>query len=228
MALRSARKSALVDQVIEQLRSQIASGEWPMGSKIPTETQLVELLGVGRNTVREGVRALAHAGLLQIRQGAGTFVVGSSEVAEAMRRRLATGRSGDAMEVRRGLEVEASRLAALRRNDHDIAELRKYLQLRETAWKNKNREAFIAADLHLHQAVAAASHNRLLHDLYLHLGDAIGDSVEAALGERMEEVPHLDHTGLVQAIIDGDANGAASEAAGYLHELMGDELPQVT
>ncbi|QSB04981.1 FadR/GntR family transcriptional regulator [Natronoglycomyces albus] len=222
MALRSARKSALVDQVIEQLRAQISSGEWPMGSKIPTEAQLVEQLGVGRNTVREGVRALAHAGLLQIRQGAGTFVVGNSEVAGAMRRRVARGRSGEAMEVRRGLEIESSRLAAMRRTDEDIVELRKYLDMREDAWKRKDRAAFIAADLHLHQAVAAASHNKLLHDLYLHLGDAIGDSVEAALGERMEEVPHLDHTGLVQAIIDGDPVAAANEASGYLHELMGD------
>jgi DNA-binding FadR family transcriptional regulator len=67
--LASPQRTPLVDQVITQLRGQIASGEWPVGSKIPTEPELVEQLGVARNTVREAVRALAHAVLLDIRQG---------------------------------------------------------------------------------------------------------------------------------------------------------------
>ena len=74
MALTSPRREPLADQVIAQLRTQITSGEWPVGSRIPTEVELVEQLGVARNTVREAVRALAHNGLLDIRQGSGTYV----------------------------------------------------------------------------------------------------------------------------------------------------------
>ena len=80
MALSSPRRSALSDQVIAQLRAQITSGEWPVGSRIPTEPELVEQLGVARNTVREAVRALAHNGLLAIRQGSGTYVTHPSAV----------------------------------------------------------------------------------------------------------------------------------------------------
>jgi DNA-binding FadR family transcriptional regulator len=58
------RPSGLFDQVVAQLRHQITSGAWPMGSRIPTEPELVEQLEVARNTVREAVRALAHNGLL--------------------------------------------------------------------------------------------------------------------------------------------------------------------
>lgn len=83
MPLTSPRRSALADQVIAQLRAQITSGEWPMGSRIPTEPELVEQLGVARNTVREAVRALAHNGLLDIRQGSGTYVVATSELKPA-------------------------------------------------------------------------------------------------------------------------------------------------
>ena len=79
MPLASTRRTGLVDQVISQLRAQIDSGEWGVGDRIPTESELSDQLEVGRNTVREAVRALAHAGLLEIRQGAGTFVRASSE-----------------------------------------------------------------------------------------------------------------------------------------------------
>ena len=81
MPLATTRRTGLVDQVIEQMRKAISSGEWPVGQRIPAEPELVSALGVGRNTVREAVRALAHAGLLEVRQGDGTFVRATSELA---------------------------------------------------------------------------------------------------------------------------------------------------
>ena len=85
------RGTSLSDQVIARLRQQITSGAWPVGSRIPTEPELVTQLGVARNTVREAVRALAHNGLLDIRQGAGTWVIATSELAGVMQRRFAAG-----------------------------------------------------------------------------------------------------------------------------------------
>ncbi|BFO20338.1 hypothetical protein SHKM778_67260 [Streptomyces sp. KM77-8] len=89
MSLSHPRRAALSEQVIAALRAEITSGEWPVGSRIPTEPELVEQLGVARNTVREAVRALAHNGLLDIRQGSGTYVVATSELAGVMQRRFA-------------------------------------------------------------------------------------------------------------------------------------------
>jgi len=86
VSLTSTRRSGLVDQVIDQLRQAIADGEWPVGQRIPAEPELVAALGVGRNTVREAVRALSHAGLLEVRQGDGTFVRATSELSGALRR----------------------------------------------------------------------------------------------------------------------------------------------
>ena len=67
MPLRSTARTSLVDLVIEQMESLIADGEWPVGTKIPAEPLLVEQLDVGRNTVREAVRALVHTGMLEPR-----------------------------------------------------------------------------------------------------------------------------------------------------------------
>src|SRR3978361_2206768 len=121
--LNTARRTGLVDQVIEQVRHLITSGEWPVGHRIPNETDLVDVLGVGRNTVREAVRALAHAGLLEVRQGDGTYVRATSEVSGAMRR-LCGAELRYVLQVRRALEVEGARLAAANRTKADLTELR--------------------------------------------------------------------------------------------------------
>src|SRR5690349_7687886 len=117
------RGETLSDRVIARLRQQITSGSWPVGSRIPTEPELVTQLGVARNTVREAVRALAHNGLLDIRQGSGTWVVATSELAGVMHRRFAAADPGDVTELRSTLESSAARLAALRRTDRDLRQL---------------------------------------------------------------------------------------------------------
>src|SRR3954468_11849523 len=111
MTLSSARRTPLFDQVVGQLRDQITSGRWPVGSRIPTEPELVEQLGVARNTVREAVRALAHNGLLDIRQGSGTYVVATSELAGVMHRRFADADPRHIAELRSTLESAAARTA---------------------------------------------------------------------------------------------------------------------
>jgi DNA-binding FadR family transcriptional regulator len=84
MSLTAVRGARLSEQVVAQLEAQIAAGEWPVGSKIPAEPELVAALGVGRNTVREAVRALEHAGLLEPRRGDGTYVRATSDLGAAL------------------------------------------------------------------------------------------------------------------------------------------------
>src|SRR5262245_41244863 len=133
MPLRSPSRRTLVPQVVEELRAQICSGEWSVGSRIPTEPELVEALGVGRNTVREAVNALVHAGVLERRQGSGTYVTATHELGGALARRMADAEVAEAIEVRRAFEVEAARLAAVRRTPEDLAALDVALAAREAA-----------------------------------------------------------------------------------------------
>lgn len=170
MPLTSPRRSALADQVIAQLRAQITSGEWPVGSRIPTEPALVEQLGVARNTVREAVRALAHNGLLDIRQGSGTYVVATSELAGVMNRRFASAAPGHVAELRSALEASAARLAAERRTAQDLRQIDALLERRERAWESGAAEAFVEADATLHMAIVSASHNEVLAEIYADLG----------------------------------------------------------
>jgi DNA-binding FadR family transcriptional regulator len=215
MTLTSPRRSALSDQVITALRNQITSGEWPVGSRIPTEPELVEQLGVARNTVREAVRALAHNGLLDIRQGSGTYVLATSELAGVMHRRFADADPLHIAELRSTLESSAGRLAAQRRTDKDVRQLDTLLARREEAWASGDAEQFVTADASLHLAVVAASHNDVLIGLYADLGDLLRDWLRDDIGHELRPEDHMDHARLIEAIRAGDAETAATEAAGY-------------
>lgn len=214
--LQSPQRTPLVDQVIATLRAQIASGEWAVGTRIPTEPELVEQLGVARNTIREAVRALAHAGLLDIRQGAGTFVKTTSELSAVMRRRFDGCSERDLRELRRGLEVEAARLAALRRTDDDLRALDAALERREEIWATGNVEQFVDADANLHRTIVNAAHNQALVRIYADLGEVVRDALRIDIGSSLTPDKYVDHSRLVDAIRQADQDRAILEAGAYL------------
>ncbi|WP_377268780.1 FadR/GntR family transcriptional regulator [Peterkaempfera sp. SMS 1(5)a] len=213
MALSSARRTPLSDQVIAQLRAQITSGEWPVGSRIPTEAELVEQLGVARNTVREAVRALAHNGLLDIRQGSGTYVLATSELAGVMHRRFAEADPASVAELRAALEASAAALAAHRRSGPDLDLMTVALERREEVWQSGDAEAFVQADAAFHQAVVAAAHNEVLAELYADLGEVLRAHLRQDIGPVLSADRYVSHTGIVDAIRRGDSEAASAEAA---------------
>ncbi|MFJ6250704.1 MULTISPECIES: FadR/GntR family transcriptional regulator [unclassified Streptomyces] len=225
MALGHPRRAGLSDQVIAELRNQITSGEWPVGSRIPTEPELVEQLGVARNTVREAVRALAHNGLLDIRQGSGTYVAATSELAGVMHRRFAGSDPRHVAELRSTLESAAARFAAERRTERDLKQLDALLVRREEAWGTGDAERFVTADAAFHHAVVAASGNEVLTELYADLGDLLRQWLRDDVGRELRPENHMDHARLVDAIRDGDAERAGAEAAGYPFTCLRNPVP---
>ncbi|UKD55275.1 FadR family transcriptional regulator [Amycolatopsis sp. FU40] len=218
MPLATTRRAGLVDQVIDQLREAVTAGEWPIGHRIPTEPELSAQLGVGRNTVREAVRALAHTGILEVRQGDGTYVRATSEVSGAIRRLCGT-ELREVLHVRRLLEVEGARLAATARTEEDLAELRVLLNRRDTDWDEGRLDDFARSDAEFHQVVVRCGHNGLLLELYRGLMEAITASV-ASTSDNPEHAEMIRHRELVEAIDARDAGRAADEAAGFLDELI--------
>lgn len=221
MPLASTHRTGLVDQAIEQLRSSVATGEWPVNAKIPTEPELAQSLGVGRNTVREAVRALAHSGIFEVRQGDGTYVRATSEVSGALHRLCGT-ELRDVLQVRRCLEVEAARLAATARTAEDLDTLWQLWEHTEQLRGEDRGEEFARADADLHFAIVRSAHNAVLTELYRGLTEVVLASVVTSTGN-LGESPQ--HRGLIQAIADGDQALASREAGGFLDELL-DRLPE--
>lgn len=215
------KRAGLIEKVIDRLRDEVSAGRWPVGTRIPTEPELAELTGTGRNTVREAVQALVHAGLLERRQGSGTYVVADSELAVAVGRRIADARNRDVLEVRRTLEVGAARLAARRRTAEDAEQLQKLLEARSRAREEGDLDVLAGADLELHRAIARASQNPVLSELYDHLIDAIAENVRSNVAVPLASGDD-DHAELVAAIVAGDPERAAAEAARFIDDLLGE------
>ena len=214
-------KTTVADQAMDWLRERITRGEWRVGTRIPSEGELVELTGLGRNTVREAVKALTYAGLLETRHGEGTFVHTANEVEATLRRRTRSAAARHVHEVRRGLETEAARLAARRHTPEDLDRLRAAYAARATAAERDDTDAFLTADVRFHQAVADAAHNPVLAEIYASLTGQLTCSVAATLHDadavRRTEVWHAD---LLRAIEDGDDRSAVAAALDYLTENL--------
>ncbi|KOV84420.1 GntR family transcriptional regulator [Nocardia sp. NRRL S-836] len=201
------------------MRGAITSGEWPVGQRIPPEPELVTALGVGRNTVREAVRALSHAGLLEVRQGDGTFVRATSEISGAVRRMCGT-ELREVLQVRRTLEVEGARLAAKHRTDAELARLTELLHQRDAAMEAEQWAEVIEHDTAFHVLLVQCSHNTLLAELYRGLTEAVKASVAASVDTSSGGQDQVSHTGLLHAVRDGDQEKAAIEAGGFFEELI--------
>ncbi|MDA2178511.1 FadR/GntR family transcriptional regulator [Bacillus cereus] len=156
----------LVDEVLEQLQGRIFSGEYKVGDRLPTEPQLMEELGIGRSTLREAIKVLVHAGILEVRQGQGTHIISLSPMENSFEKQLKDAEIEHIYEARRMLDKEVSMLAAKRRNETDLKELKNYLDKRNRALQKGNYVEYIDADIEFHLSIARASKNQVLLDLY--------------------------------------------------------------
>jgi DNA-binding FadR family transcriptional regulator len=216
------RRTNLIDQAVGRLRQQITSGAWPVGTRIPPEPELTELIGVGRNTVREAVQSLVHAGMLERRQGSGTYVISDSELGTAMGRQIAGAHQRDVLEVRRCLEVEAARLAAQRRTDEQLAELTALHDRRAAAYAAGDLDAATEADLAFHRHIAEAAGNPVLLAIYETLVDAVVANIRYNFEHPAEE-HDIAHTSLLDAIAERDPVKAMAEIDDYLSLFIGDD-----
>ncbi|MEW6644805.1 MAG: FadR/GntR family transcriptional regulator [Pseudomonadota bacterium] len=215
-ALPQVPRRSLVESAIDLIRSQVESGVWKVGERIPKEAELAEMLQVGRNTVREAVRVLSHARMLEVRQGDGTYVRSSVDPAEIMRR-VSRASLRDHFELRVVLETEAARLAATRASPEDLARLQQALDARNAISKDDDIDAFVAGDIAFHVAVARASHNTALEELYRYFSTAVLLNVRSSLIEHnLPEPDAADHAAIVTAIMQRDPNRAAEAARAVL------------
>lgn len=217
------RRSSLIAEVTERLRAEIRSSRWAVGQRIPTEPELTEFTGTGRNTVREAVQALVHAGMLERRQGSGTYVIATSEVGGALAKYFADAQERDILELRQALDTTAADLAARRRDDADVATLRRLLAERSNHnWAEADPVA-ITADVDLHRAIVVASHN----EVYLEFYDSLLPIIEQVIHARTVKSGdpyNTEHAELAQAVIDGDSERAMRTAGCFL-ELLIAEYP---
>jgi GntR family transcriptional repressor for pyruvate dehydrogenase complex len=159
-----AARETISTEIARRLLTYFLAGSIKPGDRIPSERKLAEALGVGRSVVREALKSLALLGLVEVRQGNGTFLkrADSDLLPEAIEWGLLLGekRVKDLIEARRHLEVLMAGMAAERRSDADVEVLRAQLRRMEKA--GKSAERVIEADLEFHVRLWTSAGNAVL------------------------------------------------------------------
>ena len=213
----------IYEQIVEQIKAMIAEGNLKPGDRLPSEREMSDRLKVSRASVREALSALHLVGLVEIKPGDGAFIKQTNidSIIEPLALALLMERNTDneILEVRKGLEVEAAGLAALRRSDDDLAKMRKILDKmkRDTVQVDFNERA----DMEFHCIIAKASQNVLIARLMNAVSDTIGSTMYANRLklysiQKMPEKFLDDHEAIYEAIKNGDSMEARKKMFEHL------------
>ena len=204
------QESRLFEQVSFKIRNDIKEGKFKAGGKIPSEPALMELYGVGRSTVREAIKSLTLSGILTVQQGFGTKV--NAVPTEPIEQRLRSSNFEEINQVRALLEQEIVRLATQNRTESDLEAIYDALESRKRAIEQELRNECTNADIEFHLAIARASGNRVLADLYESFTVIIRDffAKRAPSGIAHFAMSHHLHQALFNAIKQGDTETASA------------------
>ncbi|HTE63180.1 MAG TPA: FCD domain-containing protein [Solirubrobacteraceae bacterium] len=184
---------AVTDEAIEGIRRLIAGGEFPPGSRLPKESELALRLGVSRNSLREAVRALELVGVVEARQGDGTYVTSlePSLLLDVMSYVIDFSHDEailQLLEVRRLLEPAATALAAARVTEEELEQIAAALDEMD---RSTEPEPLLRADAAFHAAIARASGNAPLGAL---LGNLSGTTFRTRIRRAYSDTHAMDDT----------------------------------
>ena len=171
---RKARK--LPEQIADKLREMIIQEEMKTGSKLPAEAELMEKFSVSRSTVREAVKILQTEHIVDIRQGQGTFLCAMPGLAEdplGLRFADQAELSAQLLETRLLIEPNVAALAAQRRTEAHLAEMKVLLDKMDNAYLHG--ENYTPYDAEFHSVIAKCSGN----DVIMRLLPTIHESISA-------------------------------------------------
>ncbi|MFL6053839.1 MAG: FadR/GntR family transcriptional regulator [Actinoallomurus sp.] len=210
MSLQPVSRGSAVEAVLEQMHGQVASGAWAVGDRIPGEHELSARLRVSRPAVREAIRALSHVGVLEVRRGDGTYVRSAADPGPLLRR-VERASLRELFEVQLAYDVQAAKLAAVRRTSDDLRRLDGLLRDRDGA---EDPGAFGEADSRFHLGVAEAARNALLTEAFRFFGHRLRESLSALREDQdLPEGGPAPHHAVLEAIAERDAEAAGRAAA---------------
>lgn len=213
-------RQPLVETVMEHLRHMVSSQEWKVGEKIPTESELAEMFQVGRNTIREAVRVLSHSGMLEVRQGNGTFVRNGIDPSAVMQQVYKSSLS-DHLELRCMIESQAARCAAQRRTTRDLKKIESALLLRNGVDDNYSIDRFIEKDILFHKSIVSASHNEAMCALYEYFSISVMEKNRSIISDSALLSPDFtEHHDVYLAIKNSDPDAAEAAVKKLLEPLI--------
>lgn len=200
----------LMDSILDSLKT----GALKPGDRLPPERKWAEEMNVSRSAVREAIRALDMIGLVNARQGGGTYINKSYRLTMfhpmAISYRLNQGSLSDIHEFRQCLEIQAAKLAAIHATDEDIRELEELAHKMNDADNTYEGSVY---DSNFHSKIAEISGNCLIRDSLASLGallDEIVDDIRSIIlqSARDTRILHTQHQRIIDSIKNHDSDSA--------------------
>jgi GntR family transcriptional regulator, transcriptional repressor for pyruvate dehydrogenase complex len=215
-ATQNLRKTrGLAHVLVDALGERIRSGAYALGSRLPTEAEIIDEFGVSRTVVRDAISRLQTTGQIVTRHGIGSFVQNQSieagfkvhpEQLKTLREIVAV------LELRIGLETEAAALAALRRSEENLTKMRAALDRFSQAIELGGDA--VEADYAFHAELARATQNAYFSQLFESLGSSQIPRAKLPATQLAEQrqaylrTIHSEHESILQAIASQDAESA--------------------
>lgn len=212
------RSRSAHDTAMNAIGRGIVNGRFPIASILPSKEELMGQLDVSHTTLREALQTLAAKGMVAAKAKVGTRVLPESHWnmfdADILAWRLEVGMPtaflASLFEIRQSLEPVAAALAAARRTEEDLAELRALVAVLDT--DTSDRDTFVAADVAFHQLILRASGNPFMHSIAALISTALSASFALSApppNSTAGSVVKSQHLAIVEAIADRDAQTAS-------------------
>ena len=229
LSLEPVRRTKVYEEVAVRLRRVIADGRLKPGDKLPPERELASALGVSRTSVRDAIRSLQVAGLLEPRQGEGTVIreVSTETFMAPIASALLARRDllADLMDVRKMIEPAMAREAARRATPDEVRQMEAILA-RQAARLEAGGLA-IEEDSAFHDMIARASRNQVVLKVVDVLMDLLREGRERSLQVRGRPQRSLrGHRQILEAIRRRDGNAAERAMLNHLEQIEEMLLPE--
>ncbi len=162
MTITQIEKTSIAEVVYEHMLAMVADGSWQDGTKIPSVMELKDMFGVSRNTVRQAIQKMNALGILEARQGMGTFVrkVDTSFYLNSLLPTIIMDEKSSActLEFEKAIQVESVKIAGRCATDEEIDGLEIFV---ERMRQSKESEEFYAHDKEYHKYICQITHNNI-------------------------------------------------------------------
>lgn len=230
------KNTKIYEQVIEQIQQMIINGELKSGQKLPSERDLAEQLQVGRASIREAFRALQIIGLIEVRQGEGSFIRESFE--EFLFQPLSlifilqNSKPREIIELRRVIELETAYLAAKNFTEEEILQMRGIIKELRELKDGKDEERSVIVDQNFHYLIARGAKNILLLNILRVCSELVDDLIADARGKILVKEENQDylveqHEKIFKAIEDRDPDAAKNAMADHIDYISKQYLNSV-
>ncbi len=216
-------KPRLHDQISEQINKLIAEGLLKPGDRLPAERELAERFKVSRNSVRDALRTLEARGLVEIRQGDGTYIreTTAAELYQAMVDVLAMKKESirEIMQVRKIMEPGVAYYAAQNATPAGLKELETILKAQEA--KAAIGDPGVDEDSQFHYKIAQMTGNGFLVSLLQLINESIRDTRDIVLRyPDTRSAARVGHRRILEALAEGNPDKARAAMLAHIEEVM--------